>query len=74
MNQEKRGNMTELLPKQFANESPYERYVRTVGLEMFSDSESAFADFLYRKYGIPIYVLSHHEVDRTWKQHQKRTA
>ena len=74
MNQEKRGNMTELLPKQFANESVYERYARTVGLEMFSDSESAFADFLYRKYLIPIYVLSYDEIDRTWKQYQKRTA
>ena len=66
--------MTELLPKQFANESLYERYARTVGLEMFSDLESAFADFLYRKYRMPIYVLSYDEIDRTWKQYQKRTA
>ena len=65
--------MTELLPKQFANESIYERFVRTCGLEMFSEIENAFADFLSRKYGMPIYVLTYDEVSRTWKKFQKRT-
>ena len=64
-------NHEDLVERAHDAESVYERYVRTIGLEMFSDAEEALADFLSRKYGMPIYVLSLDEVHRSCEQFKR---
>ena len=64
-------NYENLVERTHGAESLYERYVRTIGLEMFSDAEEALADFLSRKYGMPISVLTLDEVHRSTEQFKK---
>jgi len=64
-------NHENLVERAHGAESIYERYVRTIGLEMFSDAEEALADFLFSKYGMPIYVLTLDEVHRSTEQFKK---
>ena len=64
-------NHENLVERVHGAESIYERYVRTIGLEMFSDAEEALAGFLFCKYGMPIYVLTLDEVHRSTEQFKK---
>jgi len=61
----------DLVDRVHRSESIYERYVRTIGLEVFSEAEEAFADFLFRKYGMPLFLLSLDEVHRSCEQFKR---
>jgi hypothetical protein len=61
----------DLVDRVHRSESIYERYVRTIGLEVFSEAEEALADFLFRKYGMPLFLLSLDEVHRSCEQFKR---
>ena len=63
-----------LLERVHGAESIYERYVRTIGLEMFSEAEEALAAFLFKKYGMHIYLLTLDEVHRSTEQFKRSDA
>jgi len=64
-------NYEDLVERIHGAESIYERYVRTIGLEVFSEAEEALADFLFRKYGMPLFLLSLDEVHRSCEQFKR---
>ena len=64
-------NYEDLVERIHGAESIYERYVRTIGLEVFSEAEEALADFLSRKYRMHLYLLSLDEVHRSCEQFKR---
>jgi hypothetical protein len=61
-------NYETLVKPTHAAESIYGRYIRTIGLELFSRAETSLADFLFSKYGMPIYLLTLDEVHQSTEQ------
>ena len=67
----KRMNYENLVERTHGAESIYERYIRTIGLKMFSDAEESLAEFLSVKYRMPVYILTLDEIHRSTEQFKK---